>query len=635
MPQQSEAKCLYELTEVPAGWPLATVIDAFARLAAYYPSHAPAKRARKALSERLLELWASQPEEAEAWLERCRERFAKHLVDKATRRERLCEALLRHVAAELGKYWRFSEAGPLRGEPNSAAEQESKAAWYLQAPCARDCCRELAERLVAAESTETARKRQKLEEETSERRRLELQTSQQESRELSNRLAAAEAEVSSKDAELQTSQEECRGLRNRLAAAESQVRSAQTESATLKEQCEELATRAAATESAVTEMRQELQMAQDEHGKCQERCEELVARLEAEVSEHAKTKERLVLAESDAEKRVEVERPSSQERFQQAEVARSVLTESNKVELLLENVRFQERCDQFRQQLSTAEAERSAMLGQMQVLWEEKGMYKERIRELERHLQNAKKSHHRTSGHNPLSEAPGDEASDGRQSDLAEQLGYSFVDDDGTSSSVLSHSSWFSVKLDSVKPHCFMVDAIFKTRSYGTDFFLMGRDLKKGSQVLAGDDVSILEVAKTPEICEASEVVELQAGDAVLRVTPDHLVQVSDSKDDTEESLYLEAGKLKVGDLVMLDSGEPVALSSVVIRPMVCQVLKIVFEPYLPVAVFSRPTCILSLGHKKKRPIRRGGRLREGAGPSDDSMDGGVSVPITAGEYMG
>ena len=435
MPQQSEAKFLAELTEVPAGWPLATVIDAFLDLAAYDY----ANRAREAVSFRLVELWASQPEEAEAWLERCRERFAKHLVDKATRREKLCEALLRHGAAEWGKYkhawhcWGFSEAGLLR-ELRPAAEQESKAARYLQQPDSRPRCRELAERLVAAESTETARKRQKLEEETAERRRLEaeLQKSQQEEcRELSNRLAAAEAEVSSKDAELQTSQEECRGLRNRLAAAESQVRSAQTESATLKEQCEELATRAAATESAVTEMRQELQMAQDEHGKCQERCEELVARLEAEVSEHAKTKERLVLAESDAEKRVEVERPSSQERFQQAEVARSVLTASNKVELLLENVRFQERCDQFRQQLSTAEAERSAMLGQMQVLWEEKGMYKERIRELERHLQNAKKSHHRTSGHNPLSEAPGDEASDGRQSDLAEQLGYSFVDDDG------------------------------------------------------------------------------------------------------------------------------------------------------------------------------------------------------------
>ena len=272
------------------------------------------------------------------------------------------------------------------------------------------------------------------------------------------------------------------------------------------------------------------------------------------------------------------------------------------------------------------------MLGQMQVLWEENGMYKERARELEKQLLEVKESHHLSSGHDAFGEAPSNEVSDCQPPDLAEQLGYSFVDDDDTSSSVLSRSSWFSVKPDSVKPHCFMVDAIFKTRSYGADFFLMGRDLKKGSQVLAGDDASILEVAKTPEICEASEVVELQAAAATLWVTPDHLVQVADPKDDTEESLFLAAGQLKVGDLVMLDSGKVAALSSVVLRREACQVLKIVFEPYMPVAVFSRPTCILSLGHKKKRPIRRGGRSREG--PLDDSMDGRVSVPITAGEYM-
>ena len=130
-------------------------------------------------------------------------------------------------------------------------------------------------------------------------------------------------------------------------------------------------------------------------------------------------------------------------------------------------------------------------------------------------------------------------------------------------------------------------------------------------------------MAKTPEICDASEVVELQAGAAILRVTPDHLVQVADPKGEAEESLYLAAGQLKAGDLVVLDSGEAAALSSVVLRREACQVLKVVFEPDLPVAVFSRPTCILILGHKRKPPIRRGGRSQGGpAGPSDDSMAG-------------
>ena len=194
MPQQSEAKVLYHLTEVPAGWPLATVIDAFAHLAAYHPNYADASRAREAVSNRLVDLWASQPAEAQAW----RELHAK----EATRPEELQEALLRHGAAESGKYawnhWRFSEAGLLREElRGSAAERERWAAIYLQEPFVRDRCRELAERLEQADSQETARKRQKLEEET-ERRRLEaeLHKSQEEGRELRNRLAAAEARSS-------------------------------------------------------------------------------------------------------------------------------------------------------------------------------------------------------------------------------------------------------------------------------------------------------------------------------------------------------------------------------------------------------------------------------------------------------
>ncbi|OLP84741.1 hypothetical protein AK812_SmicGene34352 [Symbiodinium microadriaticum] len=568
MPQQFQETILRKLTQVPVGWPLETVIDAFAALACH-PNDADAARALERVSRRLVDLWAAQPAEAQAWLQQCRELYAKELAGKA---------------------------GLLRGEP-LPWEEFVVTARYLQSPHICDPCRQLAGRLVAAESQETARKRQKLEEETAERRRLEaeLQKSQEEGRDLRNRLASVEARVCSKTAELQTAQSE-------------------------STKCKELG------------------QLQDEHGKCQERCEELVARLEAEASKHAATKECLSQAESDvAESRMELQRLQEasggyQKRCQQAEAWFLADEAGSKAELLLQKAVFQDRCDQLRQQLSKAEAERSAMLGQMQGLWEDNGMYKERARELEKQLLEVKESHHLSSGHDAFGEAPGSEVSDGQQPDLAEQLGYSFVDDDGTSSSVLSRSSWFSVKPDSVKPHCFMVDAIFKTRSYGTDFFLMGRDLKKGSQVVAGDDTSILEVAKTPEICDASEVVELQAGAATLQVTPDHLVRVADPKGEAEDSVYLAAGQLKAGDLVMLDSGEVAALSSVVLRREACQVLKIVFEPYMPVAVFSRPTCILSLGHKKKRPIRRGGRSREV--PSDDSMDGGVSVPVTAGEYM-
>ncbi|CAE7265209.1 unnamed protein product [Symbiodinium necroappetens] len=516
---QTKAKFLVDLTAVPAGWPLATVIDAFARLADCGPD-----RALQAVSRRLVELWASQPAEAEAWLSRCRGRFAKELAGKATRQEELGEALLRHGAAEYGEYpgwcgWRFSEAGFQREEPcGSAAERGRWAVVYLQFSRTRTRCRELAERLAAAESQETARKRQKLEEET-ERRRLEaeLQKAQEEEcRELRNRLAAAEAEVSGKTAELQA---------------------AQSESAKCKEQCEELATRAAAAESAVAKMRQEL--------------------LEVQASQG------------------ESGQP----------VAKAVL---------------RDRCEQLQQQLAKAQ-------GQMQVCWEEKGMQKQRIRELEHQLFEAtQRNSFLPSG-----------------ATVARQLG------DGSDSSVLSNASWFTVSRGTVKPHCFMTDAVFKRRSYGADSFLMGRDLQKGSQVVAGDDVTILEVAKTPEICEASEVVELRAGDAVLQVTSDHLVKTG----EPDESVYRAAGQLQVGDHVMLDSGEAAALTSVATRRMDRQVLKIQFEPDLPVAVFSRPTCILSLGHKRKPPIRRGGRGAKVPRSADDGLDR-ASIPDTINDYM-
>ena len=527
MPQTKE-KLLW-VTAVPAGWPLATVIDAFAQLAVF----ANVDRAREVVSHRLVDLWASQPAEAQAWLERCRGLCAKELADQETRLEELEEALLRHGAAEYGKYGcvvfsRFSEAGLPRGEPqSSAADRECHAAMYLQHPHVRARCRELAERLAAAESQETARKRQKLDEETSERRRLEaeLHTSQeQECRELSNRLAAVEAEMSGKDAELQA---------------------AQCEGAKCKEQCEELATRAAAAESAVAKMRQEL--------------------LEVQASQG------------------ESGQP----------VAKVVL---------------RDRCEQLQQQLAKAQ-------GQMQVCWEEKGMQKQRIRELEHQLVEAMQR-------NPLLPSG---------ATVARQLG------DGSDSSALSNASWFTVSRGTVKPHCFMTDAVFKTRSYGADFFLsygadffiMGRDLKNGSQVVAGDDVTILKVAKTPEICEASEVVELRAGDAVLQVTSDHLVATG----EPQEIVYRAAGQLKVGDLVMLDSGEAAALTSVATRRMARQVLKIQFEPDLPVAVFSRPTCILSLGHKRKPPIRRGGRGPKVPRSADDGLDR-ASIPDTINDYM-
>ena len=634
MPQPSEAEFLRKLTEVPAGWPLATVIDAFVYLAAYRPGQAKPDRAREQVSFRLVELWASQPEQAEAWLERCRERFAAELAAQATRRERLCEALLRHGAAEFGKYgyvWRFSEAGLLR-ELRPAAEQESKPAEYLHSPTTRDRCRELAERLVAAESTETARKRQKLEEETSERRRLEaeLQKSQQEEcRDLRNRLAAAKAEVSGKEAELQRSQEERRELRNRLAAAEAEVSSktaelqtAQTESAECKEQCKELEHRATSAESVVAEMRKELQQLQGEHSKCQERCEDLANRLQAAVTEHAEANELLV--HDATEKQLNLQQQVESCGYHALCLPVSAPEES-KAELQLEKAVLQGRYDQLKQQLAKAEAK----VDLLQALREEIGMYKERLRGQVVQTRTCHRLDGGTSGQltqNLRARAPSDAALDldDEKSDLAEQLGYSLVDEDRAS--VLSGSSGCSVK-----QNCFMLDAVFKSRM---DLFREGRDLQKGSQVLAGDGKTVLEVVEISKEGQATEVVDLQADSATLRVTPDHPVQIPDESGEPGRHVYMPAGKLKAGDFVMLDSGEPVALTSAETQPSECKVLKIVFKPDLPVAVFSSPSCILSKGHKKKSQVRRSGMGMRGK-DSIDPMDGSASIPDTAaGEYM-
>ena len=109
-------------------------------------------------------------------------------------------------------------------------------------------------------------------------------------------------------------------------------------------------------------------------------------------------------------------------------------------------------------------------------------------------------------------------------------------------------------------------------------------------------------------------------------------MQVPDEGGKAGRHLYMPAGKLKVGDFVMNDSGEPVALTTAETLPTECKVLKIVFKPDLAVAVFSSPSCILSKGHRKlqnRRSVR--GRGQEAADP----MDEGASIPDTAaGEYM-
>ena len=563
---------LPELRQVPAAWPLQTVLDAWVHLNANRyldPFKADVQTANAALELRLEELWASQPEA----VARCLELEPS----EAPREAKLAKALSRYGRAEVQRcsVTHFTAQGLVRQE-----------CWT--AVCWADFdarCRELARRLVAAEAKAGEAKRRRLEESVSSSWR-ELQAAKEETarhrlrcEELTSRVAELEAAASEKSIQLQAVHEERARLADRLGEAEAEVRAAHVEAVKQKEQHQQLEARVLALEA------------------------EKAAQLQA-----------------------------FEERMQCSGSMVSVQTT-----WVIENAVYKERSERLKEQLdrtlTKAEADMSAKEEELKALSEEKGKYKERCNQLQQqladaqtqalHLSKRSSLHPTFPSHGP---AVGEQSSS-PESHASDQLGYVLVEDDVAS--VLSSASWFSVK-----PQCFMMDSVFKTRSYGIDFFMMGKDLKAGSQVVAGNDQDLLTVAKAPEVCKAKEVVILQAGNATLQVTPDHLVQVPVNKKGPAGSMqYTQAGTLKPGDLVVLDSGEPMALTSVESRPVDCEVLKLVFEPDLPIAVFSCPQCILSKC-QRKTSIRRGGMSQRGQGVPDQTEDGRVSIPVTTGQYM-
>ena len=383
-----------------------------------------------------------------------------------------------------------------------------------------------------------------------------------------------------------------------------------------RNQMKDLRRRLAAAEEAALESANNLQAVQDENAKRTVQCEELANCLAAAEAVASQREHELQALQAEFAEYKETCEPPAGRKASGEDVS---ATDAG-LQALLDIAMYKERCQQLKVQLTKAEVEASTRLDQIRALWIENATYKERLHQAELQLHKADRSKH--ASRLPFPQEP----SSGEDSNMAEQLGYTLIGD-GTSS-VLSSSSWFSVK-----PECFMLHSIFKTRTYGMDFFLMGKDLKKGSQVVAADDKTILEVSEPPQVCRASEVVHLQAGAATLEVTPDHFVLTDGLEGGA--GTYVPAGTLKVGDLVMLDSGEPVPLTRVSVKATDCEVLKIAFDPDLPVAVFSCPPSILSKGQEqriKPKKVRRARMCFRGQG-HDQTADGGVSIPKTVGEY--
>ena len=636
---------LPDLREVPAAWPLQTVLDAWVHLNANW-NLSDIQTANAALEQRL-ELWASQPEAAARCLEL--------KPSEAPREAKLAEALSRYGRAERQRCYvvYFTAQGLVR-------EVVRGVVWTHF----DDRCRELAGRLIAAEAKAGEAKRRRLEEGASSASR-ELQAAkeeiarhQQREEELTVRVAELEASALEKSIDLEAVHEERARLADHLERAAADVQVAQDEAAKHKEQlqqvearvhaleaekaaqlqasdeeCRQLAERLAAAEALVSVKAAELDTAQVETSKQAVQIEQLMQQTSEAQRVAAESQEELRKAQAEDEARKRADLHSFLIDKIQAlseDLDRCSGKRADLQSLLIENTVYKNQC-------AKAEADASAKMDEIKALSEEKGKYKERCSQLQQQLAEAKEQARRLSGgfattihptfphHGPaVGKDPGSP-----ESHTSEELGYVLVEDD--TASVLSSSSWFSVK-----PHCFMRDSVFKTRSYGIDFFMMGKDLKAGSQVVAGNDQDLLTVAKAPEVCTAAEVIILQAGNATLQVTPDHLVQVPVNKKGpcaAGSVQYTQAGTLKPGDLVILDSGEPMALTSVESKHLDCEVLKLVFEPDLPIAVFSCPPCIVSKCQRKPS-IRRGGMSQRGQGVPDTTGDGRVSIPITAGEYM-
>jgi len=113
------------------------------------------------------------------------------------------------------------------------------------------------------------------------------------------------------------------------------------------------------------------------------------------------------------------------------------------------------------------------------------------------------------------------------------------------------------VSVGTSQSECFMKEAIFKTKSGDTEFFLYAHELKKGSHVMA-EDGTIVEVAAVPELREVDKIVNLHAGSAFLTVTPDHRIPML--KEITGGRCDMIAASLKPGDLIFVD-GNPTRFS--------------------------------------------------------------------------
>ncbi|CAK9068348.1 unnamed protein product [Durusdinium trenchii] len=186
-------------------------------------------------------------------------------------------------------------------------------------------------------------------------------------------------------------------------------------------------------------------------------------------------------------------------------------------------------------------------------------------------------------------------------------------------SSVCSSGSWIDV--GSQGSCCFLPDTYFTVLMEDGEVLTPARRLFQGANVVAANGRTT-EVTFPPEQHQVHAVIELQAGDAFLVVSPDHRILVPGN-------VTVQAQDLHVGSEVILD-GNLAALTSLKWKVEPTIVLKIGFKPDLPVAAFLRPPAILSKGFRQK-PFRRGIRKKASTFAQGDDALTILTMPDTEG----
>ncbi|CAE7483096.1 unnamed protein product [Symbiodinium pilosum] len=147
-------------------------------------------------------------------------------------------------------------------------------------------------------------------------------------------------------------------------------------------------------------------------------------------------------------------------------------------------------------------------------------------------------------------------------------------------------SSWVCVPNSGFS--VFVAGTMLKAKVGQAFEYLQAKDLRKGAQIVASDDQTLLEVLDGPEVQSSDEIVELWTGDRLLRVDRQQQFLVATDEEAAATSQASPAEKLHPGDWIKVN-GRFTRLVGVDIRAPAEKVpaVRLDLSPSLPAATFS------------------------------------------------